>query len=1223
MNWTKWIQNKWLHSGLCLVLSLALLVSLLIPAATLRQAQLQNPLQYGEPYDISQLLLGEGEQMEDEDLQPDENAQGDHPAGVDPEQNPPEETQPEETQPEETQPEETVPEETQPEDPTDGDGDEGQEDGNEGEDGGEEAELDLSMVMTWYKYGTQPKTIVCGVADAVSKSINTAQLTDNQLKYGFSLVGEDAEYVTITKVSVKAGDGVFTEASQSGSVTIELPEGGKRDYTFQVDASLEKWDAQGTSVKEEISFTYVLQCSYSLDLELELTWKEKQNATCKITCAANKTAVKTVESNELIENVFMYTPKLVGALAENAKIEEGTYTTASGESGVLQPEGGSVVFKTPQGKEEETYYLTFKILLTDADQEQQVVFCHVTIVFKESLDIDLSFTWLEKGITPKTLICQPNGKVSQSVKNNQLSAGAVKYEITLTGEDAASAKILNISYTSEGTGGGKLETGGALPMSLPEGYTANTYTVLVVVLANGKQLNFQIVLHYTMDVSLQMAYTVMEEGVSVARNLICENGKTKTAEPIYDDQLTEGDLSYQMSVMGGDGVNITSVSCYRSGAGQMTQLNAAGDIQLLLKDGKTGENNFTVTAQDADGTIYNFKINIPYKHRGQKTVKITTNMTDGQVVTNETDLNLSVSAWTEDDGGNVASYIPANGVDTKLIVTLDAEVIKYVSSSGPASEYILYPANPEVGDTNEHTLHIYAEDAYGNFGELTLKLQGQRNQAGQKKGTATIYVDMTTVGLGVVGAVTYDVLADEPISYSVAKAVLGKDTGDPFGASANTLGWSGSYSGTLDVSFYLQSLTPGLTANALSASPWSQYGANEEEILQTIDATFGKGSGLATLWRCLYRNGLNKSSGSGGTYGEHDYTNGSGWLFSLDGTYYPGVSMAEYSLEDGDVLTLRYTLAHGWDVGGGTVGYGNTVGYCVTALNGSFYISHQMETVEKEDGSVSYVCRCCGLVEECAHEHATGKDLGDGTHILFCEDCKTAMGDPESHVWQCTEEEHTCTVCALTESHNWEEVEGSNTATCTEPGTRKVFCTLCQMDKDEVSPAKGHALDARWNHTKTEHYQKCSVCQQTVAESAGKHQYEYHAGDDDWYCKICDAGHDWDYCGNEGLTVKESTCQKITYYCDECGLDLVKTGLFEEYHGYADGICIHCGQTEPGAVPPETQMPTEPPATDPPAEEPTQPPVTEPPVTEPPATEPPATEPEPQPEAPESSEETT
>lgn len=1189
MEWLRQqLHHPWVHRGLCLALVLAIVLGLCLPALGMKQAQPDDPLGETELAEIQSLHLGSVDQQNLTDgsqtSQTGQSAQIDpnltEVDGTEPEETQAEATQPDETkpgelEPSETIPKESVPEETTPDEPAPGDGDQGQEDGNEGEDGGDEAELKLAAVMTWYKYGTHPKTIVCYPSDLVYKNLNTAQLTDNKLKYDFSITGEDADKVTIQSVQVKAGDGAFRETEKSDTITIELPEGGgRRDYTFAVTALLEGRDAQGARQEQEILFTYALRCSYALDLELELSWNKNPEGTGQVTCPANQTVAKTIESHELTEDVLAYTPRLTGALAKDARIVGGEYTTASGVSGKLQPEGGSLVLRCPDGLKEETYYLTFTAIRKDEDGNDATVFYRIQLVFVETTDVKLSFVWLERGMVPKELVCQPGSHVSQTVRNNQLSAGAVKYEMALTGQDSQNARILNISYTSEASGGGRLDASGSLPMTLPEGVVSNTYTIKVLVLVKGKQLTYEVRLRYVMDVSLQMTYTVIENGTMTQRTVLCENGKSKTAEAVYDDQLEKGSLTYEMTSVGEDAVEITSVSCFQSGSGRVLTLRDTGELTLLLKDGKTGENTFTVTAVDATGGSYEFKINIPYKHRGENTVHISTNMTNGQVVTNETATNLNVTAWTEDENGNVISYIPANGTDTRLLVELDGEEVKYASSSGVASEYILYPQNPKVGDTNTHILYIYAEDAYGNCGELTLELKGQRNQAGQEKGTATIYVDLSVLGLGVVDSVRYDVLADEPISYSIAKAVLGMDTGEPFGAAEETLGWKGKYTGTLDEGFYLQSLTPGLTATVLDGSSWNQYGNNEEEILRAIDAYFGKGTGLATLWRCIYRNGLNKSGGSNGSYGEFDYTSGSGWLFSLDGTYYPGLSMSAYSLADGDVLTLRYTLAYGWDVGGGTEGYGNTLGYCVTAINGTYDIHHQMERVENPDGSLRYQCHFCGLVEDCAHEHIIYKDLGDDTHIQFCEDCRTTIGDPEPHIWVGEEEAHVCQSCGLAESHSWKEVEGSNTATCTEPGVRTVLCIYCEMVRQEETPAKGHVLNNRWNHTKTEHYQKCSVCKEVIDESRGTHAYVYNEGDDDWYCAVCDAGHDWDYCGNDHLVLQSATCQKLIYHCDQCGLNFTREGTFPEHHNYVDGICSHCGQPAPGSTDPDPTDPT-------------------------------------------------
>ena len=92
----------------------------------------------------------------------------------------------------------------------------------------------------------------------------------------------------------------------------------------------------------------------------------------------------------------------------------------------------------------------------------------------------------------------------------------------------------------------------------------------------------------------------------------------------------------------------------------------------------------------------------------------------------------------------------------------------------------MIPENPETGDENEHILRISCEDAYGNRGEKTLTLRGERTRKGQPAGWASIYIDMTVLGLGTTSAIRYEVLSGETASYAVAKAVWGEDAGEPF-----------------------------------------------------------------------------------------------------------------------------------------------------------------------------------------------------------------------------------------------------------------------------------------------------------------------------------------------------------------------------------------------------------------------------------------------------------
>lgn len=1223
-----------LQSALCMILCAAMVIGLLVPAVDMVHADPENPLVNEMIRDIEILQIGENSSDMDDTQIPEGNAV----APTEPEETEPEETEEtepeetEETEPEETEeteptePEETEPQETSPEDPTEttpeqGEDDEGNDDGNQGEVGGEALALELAAVMTWYKYGTDPNSIVCGPSGSVNKSINTAQLADNTLKYSFTLNGEDSRYVDITNVELAIGEGAFESVSQNGTVQIQLAEGNSnRNYTFRLTGYIEKPDDTGEVVRQELTFTFVLKCGYAMDLDMELTWRPTGGNERKVVCGPDKTEAISVKNYDLTERVFGYTVKLAGSLAEDAEIISARYTTASGQkSGELTYETGTLILDPAPGKDTETYQLIFTVRAGGKEVTYQY-----KLIYQETLDAQLNFHWMEKGTIRRTKTCEPGETVSEKVKNNQLSAGAVAFEMELVGADGSEGRILSVTYTSDAGDSGNLKSSGSLPMVMPAGKSSNTYRISVSAMVKGQRLNFEIILSYSVDVSIQMEYTVLEDGAAVTRQIVCENTKSKTADAVYDDQLSGGALSYAFTLIGEEAqsISITSVRCFQSGSGKTVTLGAQGSVVLLLKNGKTGENTFGIEAKDDAGNVYRFTVNIPFKHRGENKIKIQTNLTEGQEVINDTKTNLTVQAWSEDENGNVISYIPANGTDTKLIVKLDGEILGYISSSGAASEYDLYPGNPEVGDTNTHVLYVYAEDALGNYGELTLNLNGQRRESGQKIGTATIYVDMTVLGLGVVASVNYDVLADEPVSYVIEKAILGKDTGEPFGKATQTLGWSGTNGGTVDIGYYLQSLTTGYTANALEGAMWP--GSTEQEVLQAIDNRFGAETGLAILWRCLYRNGLNKSAGSGSRFGEMDYTSGSGWMYSIGGAaYYPGQSMSSIYLQDGDVLTIRYTLAYGWDVGGGTAGYGSTVGYCVSAINGSIRVNHRMETIVNPDGSISNVCYCCGIVADCAHADVICMDLEDGYHIQYCNDCKKEIGDPAEHIWVYSETEqtdyHACTECGAKETHNRKEVEGTNTANCTEPGVKSMKCVVCNHILEEQTGPKGHTLDNQWQTTAEKHYEKCSTCGEIANEAA--HQYvllvyvENGETKEDFECSICHAMHIDDCAGT--LSIQSATCQKVSYHCDSCGYDMAKTGVFEEYHSYENGACLTCNAADPN-----WSQPTEPTEPEPTEPEPTEPEPTEPEPTEPESqpTEPEPTEPESQPTEPEPTE---
>ena len=1186
-------RYPWVQQAGCGVLICALLLSICLPLMGMRSAEPDNPILQAAPQEITVLQAGQApghagngdaeskdasgsggstnSELSGEQAQPDpEEAENQTEQGQD--------TQPEQ-QPQGKPRQEVLADAAIGTNTDSNKGDEGEEAGDTGETDEDlpETELDLGALLTWYKYGSQASSMVCAPGDSVGKRVLLAQLDRGRLRYELNLTGLDADDAKITGVQVAVGNGVSQKAETRGVLDMTLPDGAEfQNYILTVQAHAVQKNQKGETVETNVNFAFVLQLESGIDLDLQLTWQPNGQATCP----ANGSVNRTVKSDTLTEGSFTYTLQFLGENADDATIRTAEYWTTDGESGTLS-ESGEIQMAAADGKDTETYYLA-----VTAEVLGQTIGYTFVVTYEDGLDLQLQFTWYEKSVTAQTVLCDADKRAALTIKHNQINNSELLYKLGLTGRSAQDAQITSASFNGAAM---STDNGSARLESAENGAT---YTVLVTAKVKERTVNFTVTIRYQSDVRMEMSYTVMEDGAQKPCVLTCENKKTVNADPVYDDQLTDGLLTYTFAIRGEEASDVTiqSVKCYQSGSFKTITLPApSGSVTLLLNEDKTGDNTFTVTAASSGGDSYTFVFNVPYKHRGENKVQIKTNLRDGATITNGQEVNLTVEAWTEDAAGNRVSHILATGTETKLTVQLDGKDVQFESTSGYVQQYLLIPENLDEGDRNEHTLYIYAEDEKGNYGELNLKLIGKRTEEGQKIGTASIYIDMSILGLGVRGPISYDVLSKEPVSYVIAKAIWDYDAGDPFGTAANSFHWPASrcsYENTLDTGFYLQTMDDGSglgsRANALSGG-WNQFGSTSDEILAGIDSRFGADSNEAILWRCIYRNGIPLSGTSTGI-GEFDYTMGSGWMYSIGGaTYYPGTPMSGYYLKDGDTLTLRYTLAYGWDVGTGESGYGNTVGYCITCLNGSWSVHHSYETVTAEDGTTKYVCHSCGMVEGCPHEHKEYQDQGGGTCVQVCKDCGETIGIPGAHKLEYTADEGTdthtakCKNCGFTERspHEWKEL--TDTATCTEAGVKTFKCEICNAQKEEESPAAGHKPQNVWivDEDHKHHYQECQICHEKLMDTYDVHHYDPYG--DDWQCSVCGQIHGFDCDGTLVPDAAQSTCKHLVGYCSDCGLLLEKFGAlgeFADYHTFSEGVCTTCGAIDQTYTPPTDPDPT-------------------------------------------------
>ena len=131
----------------------------------------------------------------------------------------------------------------------------------------------------------------------------------------------------------------------------------------------------------------------------------------------------------------------------------------------------------------------------------------------------------------------------------------------------------------------------------------------------------------------------------------------------------------------------------------------------------------------------------------------------------------------------------------------------------------------------------------------------------------------------------------------------------------------------------------------------------------------------AELWELILRDGLTVTGSPSGALLAGDFTTNSGWMYSINGTLFPGKGLSAYNLSDGDVLYIRYTVAEGKDIGGSGGGNGNLDGYCGIWSDGGYYeLDHEYYEIDRGADYVEYECAICKKhyteeIEAEEHEH--------------------------------------------------------------------------------------------------------------------------------------------------------------------------------------------------------------------------------------------------------------
>ena len=266
----------------------------------------------------------------------------------------------------------------------------------------------------------------------------------------------------------------------------------------------------------------------------------------------------------------------------------------------------------------------------------------------------------------------------------------------------------------------------------------------------------------------------------------------------------------------------------------------------------------------------------------------------------------------------------------QIRVTLDGKTVeKSYGDSQPT--YELYFEPPQLGDEETHIVRVLAWDGNGNSTMKVYTVTYHQISEGDPAGSVDVVLDATTIGLGILDTGTLDIVEGETAASVLLRFLQER-------------GYEPDYQGSTTMNFYLRRISRGDIA----------YRANVPEH----------------LWELILRDGITTNDNyDRDSIGEFDYTQGSGWMYSINGTLYEGTGMSGYKVRNGITIYVRFTLSYGKDIGGYDStggGYGSLSSYCGLWINGGyqalghdFVETDRLEPTETEDGYIHYRCSKC------------------------------------------------------------------------------------------------------------------------------------------------------------------------------------------------------------------------------------------------------------------------
>ena len=264
------------------------------------------------------------------------------------------------------------------------------------------------------------------------------------------------------------------------------------------------------------------------------------------------------------------------------------------------------------------------------------------------------------------------------------------------------------------------------------------------------------------------------------------------------------------------------------------------------------------------------------------------------------------------------------GEKIKATVKLNGKIVSPTWDDIEKTSYTLV-----FTEEGENIVTVSASSDGGKRKELTYHITYVKAKAGEQIGTAIWSIELFTVGCGYLIC---------PVSVPIYE---GETSAEQLIRLLRNNGFVGYYGGTPKSAFYLGYIADG-TVSAEKYNNYQKSGAPSEPRLLNISPkipdilipyleetmTFFDPDDYLNNWK--------------GYIGEFAFTNGSGWMYSVNNNF-PNVGFSDTYLSDGDVVRVQYTLGYGADIGGlGSIG-GNVPDLDVQPTSGYFAAANKDE----------------------------------------------------------------------------------------------------------------------------------------------------------------------------------------------------------------------------------------------------------------------------------------